>query len=179
MSSYPPAISPMLVMSFYPPAISPMLVMSSYPPAISPMLVMSSYPPAIYPMLVMSSYPPAISPMLVMSSYPPAISPMLVMSSYPPAIEPYLMLPSPIAQSVAYRTCKQEVAGQILWLSQYSFRGYVEKQPLALKEYFVEYWLKELQEGIGRCSGQWQQRYIHNITEILLKAALNTIQLII
>ena len=32
------------------------------------------------------------------------------------------------------------------------------------------YWLKELQEGMDRCTGR------RNITEILLKTALNTIQ---
>ena len=41
--------------------------------------------------------------------------------------------------------------------------GYVGKQPLAWKEYCVEYWLKELQESVDRCTG------CRNITEILLK----------
>ena len=50
---------------------------------------------------------------------------------------------------------------------------YVEKQPLAWKEYCSEYWLKELQESIDRCTG------CRNVTEILLKMALNTIQSII
>ena len=48
--------------------------------------------------------------------------------------------------------------------------GYVGKQPVAWKEYFAEYWLKELQKSMDRCTG------CHNITEILLKMALNTIQ---
>ena len=44
--------------------------------------------------------------------------------------------------------------------------GYVGKQPVAWKEYFAEYWLKELQESKSWC----------DITEILLKMALNTTQ---
>ena len=48
--------------------------------------------------------------------------------------------------------------------------GYVGKQPVAWKEYFVEYWLKELQESMDRCTGH------RNITETLLKTALNTKQ---
>ena len=74
-------------------------------------------------------------------------------------------------------------------LSQYSFRGlmlviatgfiplsrvfdngYVGKQTVAWKEYCAEYWLKELQESMDRCTGR------RDITEILLKKALNTIQ---
>ena len=45
--------------------------------------------------------------------------------------------------------------------------GYVEKQPMALNEYFVEYWLKELQESIDRCTGR------RDITEIMLKHTVN------
>ena len=48
--------------------------------------------------------------------------------------------------------------------------GYVGKQPMASKEYFGEFWLKELQESMNRCTGH------RNITEILLKTVLNTIQ---
>ena len=40
---------------------------------------------------------------------------------------------------------------------------YVGKQPVAWKEYYVEYWLKELQESMDRCTG------FCDITEILLK----------
>ena len=47
---------------------------------------------------------------------------------------------------------------------------YVGKQPVAWKEYCVEYWLKELQESMDRCTG------CCDITEILLKTALNNIQ---
>ena len=47
---------------------------------------------------------------------------------------------------------------------------YVGKQPVAWKEYCVEYWLKELQESMDRCTGHC------DITEMLLKTALNTIQ---
>ena len=47
---------------------------------------------------------------------------------------------------------------------------YVRKQPVASKEYSVEHWLKEFQESIDRCNG------CCNITEILLKTALNTFQ---
>ena len=50
--------------------------------------------------------------------------------------------------------------------------GYVGKQPVALKEYCAEYWLKELQESMDRCTG------CRDITEILLKTALTAIQLI-
>ena len=77
-----------------------------------------------------------------------------------------------------------------LWLTQFSFRGlmiiivtgfipltfvrcfnngYVGKQPVACKKY-VEYWLKELQESMGRCTG------CHDTAKILLKMALNTMQ---
>ena len=31
--------------------------------------------------------------------------------------------------------------------------GYVRKQPVDWKEYCVEYWLKELQESMDRCTG--------------------------
>ena len=48
--------------------------------------------------------------------------------------------------------------------------GYVGKQPVAWKEYCMEYWLKEHQESMDRCTG------CTDITEILLKMALNTIQ---
>ena len=48
--------------------------------------------------------------------------------------------------------------------------GFVGKQPLAWKEYCAEYWLKELQESMDRCSGGC------DITEILLKTPLNTIR---
>ena len=48
--------------------------------------------------------------------------------------------------------------------------GYVGKQPVAWKEYFAEYSLKELQERMDRCTG------CSDITEILLKMTLNTIQ---
>ena len=50
--------------------------------------------------------------------------------------------------------------------------GYVGKKPVAWKEYCAKYWLKELQESIDRCKGH------HDITEVLLKTVLNTIQLI-
>ena len=44
------------------------------------------------------------------------------------------------------------------------------KQSVAWKEYCAEYCLKELQESMDRCTG------CRNITEILLKTVLNTIQ---
>ena len=44
------------------------------------------------------------------------------------------------------------------------------KERVAQKEYCADYCLKELQESMGRCTD------CHNITEILLKMALNTIQ---
>ena len=46
----------------------------------------------------------------------------------------------------------------------------MEKQPVAWKEYCVQYWLKELQESMNRYTGP------HDITEILLKTALKTVQ---
>ena len=48
--------------------------------------------------------------------------------------------------------------------------GYVGKQPVVWKEYCTEYWLKELQESIDRCTG------CRDKTEILLKMAVNTIK---
>ena len=44
--------------------------------------------------------------------------------------------------------------------------GYVGKQPVAWKEYCAEYWLKELQEGMDKCTG------CRDVTEVLLKTAL-------
>ena len=41
--------------------------------------------------------------------------------------------------------------------------AYGEKQPLALKEYCAEYWLKELQGNMDMCTG------CRDITEIVLK----------
>ena len=41
---------------------------------------------------------------------------------------------------------------------------------MAWKEYCAEYWFKELQESMDRCNGR------SNITKILLKMALSTIQ---
>ena len=48
--------------------------------------------------------------------------------------------------------------------------GYLGKQTVARKENCAEYWLKELQETMDRCAGR------RNITEVLLKTALKTIQ---
>ena len=47
---------------------------------------------------------------------------------------------------------------------------YVGKQTVAWTEYCAEYWLKELQESMDRCTGR------RDITEILLNTALNTVQ---
>ena len=47
--------------------------------------------------------------------------------------------------------------------------GYVGKQPVTWKEYCAEHWLKELEESMDKCTG------CRDITEILLKTALNTI----
>ena len=46
--------------------------------------------------------------------------------------------------------------------------GYVGKQPVGWNENFAEYWLREFQENIDRYTG--------DITEVLLKTALNTVQ---
>ena len=48
--------------------------------------------------------------------------------------------------------------------------GYVGKQPVAWRENCEEHWLQKLQESMDRCTGRC------NITEIMLKTALNTIQ---
>ena len=48
--------------------------------------------------------------------------------------------------------------------------GYVGKQSVAWKEYCAEYWLKELQENKGWCTGR------RDITEILLENALTLYQ---
>ena len=49
--------------------------------------------------------------------------------------------------------------------------GFVGKQPVALKEYCVEYWLeKEHRESMDRCTA------CSAIAEILLKMELNTMQ---
>ena len=50
--------------------------------------------------------------------------------------------------------------------------SYVGKQSVTRKEYCAEYRLKELQESIERCTGR------SDIYIMLLKAALNTIQLV-
>ena len=50
--------------------------------------------------------------------------------------------------------------------------GYSGKQSVALKEYCAEYWLKEIQESMGRCTGC----YDIQVTGILLKTMVNTIQ---
>ena len=47
--------------------------------------------------------------------------------------------------------------------------SYVEKQPVAWKNYCVEYWLKKLQKNMDRCTDHC------DITEILLKMTSNTI----
>ena len=47
---------------------------------------------------------------------------------------------------------------------------YVGKKPVAWKGYFAEYWLKELQESMHMCTGR------RDITEILLKTALNSLK---
>ena len=47
--------------------------------------------------------------------------------------------------------------------------GYVGKQPVAWEEYCVEYWLKEFQVSMDRCTGHC------NITKILLEMSFNTI----
>ena len=44
--------------------------------------------------------------------------------------------------------------------------GYVGKQPVALKENFAEYWLKELKESMDRLSGRRKR------TKVLLKRSL-------
>ena len=48
--------------------------------------------------------------------------------------------------------------------------GYLGKQPVAWKEYWAEYWIRELRESMNRCTGRI------DITKLLLKTALNTIQ---
>ena len=48
--------------------------------------------------------------------------------------------------------------------------GYVGKQPVAWKEYCVEYRLKQLKESMDRCTGHC------DVTKILLKTVLNIIK---
>ena len=54
----------------------------------------------------------------------------------------------------------------------YFYDGYVGKKPVAWEEYCAEDWLKGVQESMDRLTGGC------DITEILLKAALNAIQTI-
>ena len=97
---------------------------------------------------------------------------------------------SPIAQSVALRYWEQEVAVRsparpiffpriddncdrihsALTTVHCFDNGCVGKQPVASKEYCAEHWLKELQESMAGFTG------CHDINEILLKMAFNTIQ---
>ena len=106
----------------------------------------------------------------------------------------FLVLPSPIRGSVG-SVAHLRTGGR--WFDprhgQYSFRvmmshcdrthsspatarcfdsGYVGKEPVVWTEYCAEYWIKELQESRDSCTGRC------DITEILLKIALNPIQLI-
>ena len=54
--------------------------------------------------------------------------------------------------------------------STFSFNyGYVGKQPVAWKEYCVEYWFKELQDSTDRCTA-W-----HDIAEIMFKNGVNSL----
>ena len=57
-----------------------------------------------------------------------------------------------------------------LTVVHYFDNGWVGKQPVAWKEYCADCYLKEIQEDMDRCTG------CHDITEILLKTSLNTIQ---
>ena len=50
------------------------------------------------------------------------------------------------------------------------YHGYVGKQQVAWKEYCAEYWLKDLQESMDRCTCS------REVTEILLKTALTLSQ---
>ena len=99
-------------------------------------------------------------------------------------------MPSPIAKSITLQTWEHKVTGSIpssanilseddshcdrIHSSLTAVRcfdiGYVGKQPVAWKEYCAEYWLKELQESVDRCTDR------HDITEILFKTTLNTRQ---
>ena len=92
------------------------------------------------------------------------------------------LVPRPIAQSVVLWTWEEEVAGSIPGLANILSdilsltavhcydSGYAGKQPVAWKEYCAEYRLKELKESMDRCTCH------HDITEILLKMALNSMQ---
>ena len=96
-----------------------------------------------------------------------------------------------MSQSVALLTLEQQVVGTIpgsanilsrtddshsdrihsaLTTVRFLYSRYVGKQPVAWKEYCAEYWFKELQESMDRCTGR------HDLTEILLKTVLNAIQ---
>ena len=111
--------------------------------------------------------------------------------SIPVGVGPLASWSSPIPQSVVLRTCELEVDGSIpAWpiffpriddshcdrihsslTSVHCFdNGYVGNQQVGWKECCAEYWLKELQKSMDKCTCR------HAITEILLKIALNTIQ---
>ena len=78
-----------------------------------------------------------------------------------------------VAQSVAYKTLEHEVAGSNFQVFSrideshcdsihssltfvYCFEdGYMEKQPVAWKEYCANYWLKELRESIYFLPSHW------------------------
>ena len=57
-----------------------------------------------------------------------------------------------------------------LTAGHFFYNGYVGKQPMAWKEYCAEYWLVKLRESMDTCIGR------RDITDILLKKALNTLQ---
>ena len=65
-------------------------------------------------------------------------------------------------------------SGQPVWSSLTAVlgfdKGYVGMQPVASKQYFAKYWLKELQESMDKCTCHQGK------TEIPLKMALKTMQ---
>ena len=101
-------------------------------------------------------------------------------------LSPIILL-SPIAQSAALQTWEQEVTGLIHGSASFPRiddchfdrihssltavhcfdNGYVGKQPVAWKEYCMEYWLKELQESMDRCTGVKHRAINQSITNYI------------
>ena len=75
--------------------------------------------------------------------------------------------------NIADRICRENFVGENGEITSSFFCfdcGDVGKQPVAWKEYCAENWFKELQESMDWFTGH------HDITEMLLKTALDTLQ---
>ena len=65
---------------------------------------------------------------------------------------------------------KKVLQSSVGMLIQSFDNGHVGKQPVARKEYCTEFWSEDFQESMGRCTG------CYDVSEIMFKTALNTIQ---